>query len=393
MRRMRRTRRRRDSRALLVQALWLLGIGHGLGSGSLRAQAPQAEAQASGLGFNWVRLPGAESCVSASALMNRIEARVGRLLFVRAGEAALSIDGYVRPVAGPASGWAVALEVSDASGRVLGHRDLGVLVGADCSVVASAAELIFDLTVDPDGILGTGMPLAPETRQLLDQLLRGEPIDPDPTGLPVPVQASTTTAHRAPPPEATRAPGQRATEPEATPERPAPSTVWLHASALGSFGDLPGLGWGLGVRATVPVLQSWLLELSFAAFPERQRALENGDGAEAGFATQLAGLALCPLRPSSAFALCAGAEYGRQYVDPSGLAGGSAPANKALLDVLAYGLFRVTLFGPVSLRASATVLAPLMRNDYRYGAPGGPARFFRMTVVAARAELGLGVGL
>ncbi|HMI91279.1 MAG TPA: hypothetical protein VK509_07945 [Polyangiales bacterium] len=392
---MRRTRRRRDSRALLVQALWLLSMGHVLASGFVRAQASQAEteAHATGLGFNWVRLPGAESCVSASTLMNRIEAHVGRLLFVRAGEAALSIDGYVRPVPGPPSGWAVALEVSDASGRVLGHRDLDVLVGADCSVVASAAELIFDLTVDPDGILGTGMPLAPETRQLLDQLLRGEEIDPDPTKLPVPVRAPVTTAARAPSPEAARAPTQRVTEPEASSEAPAPSTVWLHASALGSLGDLPGLGWGVGVRATMPVLQSWLLELSFAEFPERHRALTDGDGAEAGFATQLVGLGLCPLRPSSAFALCAGAEYGRQYVDPSGLAGGSAPANKALLDVFAYGLFRVSLFGPVSLRASATVLAPLLRNDYRYGAPGGAERFFRMTVVAARAELGLGLGL
>jgi hypothetical protein len=393
---MRRLRRRRDSRALLMRALWLLGMGEVTASGRVQAQESsarstraEAQAQGSGLGFNWVRLAGAESCVSASALMNRIEARAGRILFVRAGEAALSIDGYVQPVAGPPAGWAVALELSDASGRVLGHRDLGVLTGADCSVVASAAELIFDLTVDPDGVLGTGMPLAPETRQLLDQLLRAEPIDPDPATLPVP--ALPPARARGATSRAARVPIRRASEPEEAIEAPKALAIWLHAAALGSFGDLPGLGWGLGLRGTSTTALDWLLELSFATFPERSRPLADGD--EVRFTAQLGALALCPLRLSSAFALCAGAEYGRQNVEPSGLVGGSVPANEALLDVLAYALFRVTLFGPVSLRASATVVAPLLRNDYRYSAAAGQVRVFRMLPVAARLELGLGVGL
>src|SRR5690349_8115883 len=118
--------------------LWLVGITCAFGATNVRAQA--------GLGFNWVRLPGAESCIGAGELMQRLEARAGRIMFVRAGEATLSLDGYVQPVAGPPHGWAVTLEVSDAQGKVLGHRDLGVLEGEDCSVVAQAAELIFDLT-------------------------------------------------------------------------------------------------------------------------------------------------------------------------------------------------------------------------------------------------------
>jgi hypothetical protein len=387
---MRRMRHRRDSSVLLLQALWTLSLG-----GALALAPAQLQAQ-SGLGLNWVRLPGAESCISASDLMNRIEARAERVLFVRAGEAALSIDGYVQPVAGPPAGWAVTLEVSDAEGHVLGHRDLGVLAGPDCTVVAGAALLIFDLTVDPDGVLDTGIPLSPDTRRLLDQLLKRDEIDPKPDELPVHHDQSA-----APPPGRVAAPGKpaRQREPEREPE-PAPplattpaSPTWLHLSALGSFGELPGVAWGLGVRATLPTTQGWLVELSLSAFPERPEPLEHAAGAEAGFSAQLGALALCPLRPTAALALCAGAEYGRQAIAPSGLAGPAEPADKALVNVLAYGLLRADLLGPLSVRASAAVVAPLLRNDYRYTAQPGEQRLFRMAPVAVRAEVGLGLGL
>jgi hypothetical protein len=389
---MRRTRHRRDSRVLLVQALWVLATACALGATRARAQA-----SGSGLGLNWVRLPGAESCISASDLMNRIEARAERVLFVRAGEAALSIDGYVQPVAGPPAGWAVTLEVSDAEGHVLGHRHLGVLAGPDCTVVAAAALLIFDLTVDPDGVLDTGISLSPETRRLLDQLLKRDEIDPRPEELPV----HHDEQRAAPSPRRVAAPGKlaREREPEREPEPgPTPATMralptWLHLSALGSFGELPGVAWGLGIRATLPTAPGWLVELSLTAFPERHEPLEHGAGAEAGFSAQLGALALCPLRPTAALALCAGAEYGRQAIAPSGLAGAAQPADKAVANVLAYGLLRADLLGPLSVRASAAVVAPLLRNDYRYTAQMGEQRLFRMAPVAIRAEIGLGLGL
>ena len=54
-------------------------------------------------GLNWVRLPGAESCIAAQALAARIEERVGRVLFVTIAEAGLSVDGSVRR--GTPDGW------------------------------------------------------------------------------------------------------------------------------------------------------------------------------------------------------------------------------------------------------------------------------------------------
>jgi hypothetical protein len=53
--------------------------------------AARAEQRAPGL--NWVRLEGAASCISAARLAQRIEARIGRVLFTSVSEAALFVDG------------------------------------------------------------------------------------------------------------------------------------------------------------------------------------------------------------------------------------------------------------------------------------------------------------
>jgi hypothetical protein len=357
---------------------------------ALFAYAPGARAQQAGLGLNWVRLAGAESCVTATQLMNRLEARAGRILFVRSGEATLSIDGYVSPVAAP-EGWAVTLELDDAHGKVLGRRDLGVLPGRDCSVVADTAELILDLTLDPDGTLGTGIPLAPETQRALDELLRGESSELNPASLPHAAQRAP--AHPPPKPAARARSDRREPRPVAGHAvRPAARDdgegARFDASALGGLGLQPGPALGIGLHASLPARIGWSVELGVASFPDRR----SGSGfARADFQLLLASLALCPWQVAG-FALCAGAEYGTQRVAPSAL-GQPRPASQPLVDVLGIAAFRLSLAGPLFMQARASAVLPLLRNRYRYRSPQGERTLYRTAALGARVELGLGLQL
>src|SRR5690349_8998115 len=87
------------------------------------ASAAQAATPAAP-GLNWLRLEGADGCISAAQLAQAVEARVGRVLFVPASSAALFVDGSVR-LREPEH-WQVELGISDADGRVLGRRSLEI---------------------------------------------------------------------------------------------------------------------------------------------------------------------------------------------------------------------------------------------------------------------------
>jgi hypothetical protein len=350
--------------------------------------ASGALAEQPGLGLNWVRLRGAESCVTATQLMNQLEARAGRILFVRSGEATLSIDGYVAQVSEP-QGWAVTLELSDAHGKVLGHRDLGVLPGTDCKVVADTALLILDLTLDPDGTLGTGIPLAPETQRQLDELLRGEPSELDPSSLP-----RSKPEPAKPPGSRSRRSSTRA-KPAAKRQEPPPAAVGesegpaFDAGALGGIGELPGVSLGVALHATLPTRVGLTVELGVASAPTARR----GEGSQQADSSLLLGaLALCPWQPVPVFSLCGGAEYGSQRVSPTGL-GQALPATQPLVDLLAYASTRVSLLGPLFLQVRAGAVVPLLRNAYRYRTLDGVRTLYRTAAVGARAELGLGLKL
>lgn len=348
-----------------------------------------------GIGLNWVRLEGAEGCVSSVDLMNRIEEHAGRILFVRTGEAALTLDGYVRPgnsaqgaftgAAGGAS-WAVVFEVSDAKGNVLGRRDLGMLTG-DCSVVTQAAELIFDLTLDPDGVLGVGIPLEPRTQRLLDELLRGEPFDPDPRTLPSGARNQKPRAsavnNRKPKREAPRPTSEAAdTEP-----------VTLDATGVMTLGALPRIAPGVGVHVTIPTRIDWLIELGVLALAEQTVAAASGDIGQVTFGLQAGSLAVCPPRLLTLLFLCAGAEYARQSISASGFSTVRDAPSRALLSLVAEGTLRFELLSWLYLRASTAVLVPLVRHEYVYDSRRGERILFSIPPVSGRAELGLGVTL
>jgi hypothetical protein len=378
-------------------------IVHALCVATLALMASESHAQTAmrvGLGLNWVRLAGAEQCIASVDLMNRIEQRAGRILFVRTGEALLTLDGYVKPVNAPEGtaatadgapyGWSVVFEVSDARGKVLGHRELGVLLGGDCSVVSSAADLFIDLLLDPEGVLGAGIPLEPETRRLLDELLHGEPNELDPSTLPKAEHAGAMTPKDAPKPKPTEASDAAPAE-EATESYAYETPVTLALTGVLMLGTLPGLAKGVALHVMIPTRVGWAFELGLLTVAEQSLEVAAEAPAETVFGQQSASLVLCPPRLFSLWVVCAGAEYGRQSAVASDFGSEREVSGRDLFDLIAQTTFRVNVLPWLFLRASAALLIPLLRHDYQYDSREGDQRVFRISPVAGRVEAGLGL--
>jgi hypothetical protein len=335
-----------------------------------------------GLGLNWVRLPGAESCIASVDLMNRIEERVGRIIFVRTGEAVLTLDGYVRP-ASTRDGWLVTFEISDAKGNVLGRRELGMLEGTDCKVVAEAAELVVDLTLDSDGLLGSGIPLEPATQRQLDELLRGEPSELDPTTLP--------STRPAPSPEPARSLEAASPAAPSAADEARRDEVALDVAGVAMLGTLPELAPGVALNLSIGAGSGWALELGLLTLAEQDVQTPPRDHGRASFGYQALSLTLCPPRLIPLVDLCGGAEYGRQAVSSAGFRSIREVQSREAIQLVAHAALRVDLFSGLFLRASTALLVPLVRHDYVYDSRAGDLRVFRTAPIAGRAELGLGL--
>jgi hypothetical protein len=351
-----------------------------------------AAAEGTGVAFNWVRLAGAESCVSASELMNRIEGRAGRVLFVRSGDALLSIDGYVR-VSDDPRGWAVRLAVSQPDGRVLGSRDLDVLVGDDCRVIDEAVEFLVHITLDADGGFNMGIPLSTEARQLLDQAVGNEPFEGEPLMLLLGISSGSRQPAPqpvGPPPPSAAPPAQ----PTAQPEPPAtgPSSALFDVSGAAGVGRMPGVSFGLALHVALVTRANWTVELGLAVWPAR-RVEADGSKGHADFDALLGSLAICPWQFWQALALCAGADYGRMGAAASGFISPPQASSNTLFDVFGSGVLHFQVAGPLQLRGALVLTVPILRHEYVFETSAGNQRLFRTSPVLAHVELGVGVSL
>jgi hypothetical protein len=335
-------------------------------------------------GLNWVRLAGAEQCLSAAKLSERVEARVGRVLFASADEAELFVDGHVRP---GAPGWDVVLEVSDPQGHILGRREMH-FDGADCAVIDEGVALVIAVTLYPNtALVEAGIPLDRGTAGSLDALFGAEPTDPDPASLPSTAPTSPSPpAHAAPPPKppAHAAPGTR-------------TDAWglaLDGAGTAGFGQLPGASLGLSAHVQLSAPHAWPIELGATGLLERTAKAGNGVAGQARFSLLLGSIAVCPWQPSwlPSLSLCAGAEIGRLHVAPSGFAVVQAASSDFVTNLVGSGVLRAPLVGPLYLRAALSLALPLIQRSYGYQTPAATsARLYRMPQVAGRAEIGLGL--
>jgi hypothetical protein len=353
---------------------------------SLAARAHAEDTRRPGL--NWVRLDGADSCLSAAELAARVEARIGRVLFSTPGEAEVFVDGRVRR---DGSGWQVTLEVSEPEGRVLGRREMR-FEGAACSVIDEGVALVIAVTLYPNTALTEGgVPLGRGTAGSLDSLFGQEPVDPDPNAL----GAGAAGGARALPAQALEP--VRATAPAASSAPPTPRAepwhVAVDAAATAGFGQLPGASLGLALHLMITPPGAWPIELGATAFLPRGARARAGVEGEARFELAAGSITTCPWQLPwwRAISLCLGAEFGRLHVEPSGFAELQPVSNDLVAGILGAGVLRAMLVSGLYLRGALVLALPLVQRGYAYQTPEGTsAQLYRMPQVAARAEIGLG---
>lgn len=339
-----------------------------------------------GPALNWVRLPGAESCITASELAQRVEARLERTVFVLAQEAELAFDGYVQPR--PEGGFAAHLAVTNAAGEILGARDIES-AQASCRALDDALVLIAALTLFPDdfGFASGGIPLDADTNARLHALFGDEPSELDPAELPPTAAAEP----RVEPPAAAK-PAEPIAQPEREPPQP-PGLVAVEVSPVLAIGVLPGAAVGVSAELTLRLSELWPVRAGFSHFFERDARAERLSSGTGYFERNELLLVACPVSSEHAFAfeVCAGAVFGVMSVSSDGFADGGVKASDLVFDLAGLAGARLRFFDRLLARASVTASLPLVQHTYEYQALDASSEpLFRSAQVGLRLQIGVG---
>src|SRR3954451_7860055 len=123
--------------------------------------AKQVRARPKSFSLNWVRDPGAESCIPSGELARVIESMFGPV-FVAPSDAELAIEGLIWPLP-TEGGFRARISVTDRRGVRMGMRELSS-AAPSCRSFDAAIALVIGMSIDPE--LGVAQ-LPPE---LLDSL-------------------------------------------------------------------------------------------------------------------------------------------------------------------------------------------------------------------------------
>jgi len=339
---------------------WLVAVTLLLFALAPLARAEEARPRTSSL--SWVRLDGAESCIATPTLAQRVETRLARKVFVSPSEADVSVEGHVSRERSPA-GWRAVITVRDATGALLGTREVRS-AEASCSSLDDPIALVVSVLIDaethPDAGAGSGA---------------NGPAPPAPS---------------APPPQVVVR-RERVYVP--VPERaPRPWRFEGGAAAAGALGLLPNAALGVDVAALLEPPGFWGIELSGAYwFPAKVPA--EGE-AYTDVALVYGQLALCPLRwarDRAALRLCAGAQVGS--VRSRGVGFDRELSNESVVvNAVLPTRLSIRIAGPLFVTAGAALVVAIVRPELTYGAADGSTRtIFRAPPLAGVFELGLAV--
>jgi len=374
---------RRGSRITACAALVLLAQGSSAG----------AQSQPRGPALNWVRLPGAESCIAPVELAERVEQRLERRVFVRTPDAIVIVEGQVAPAA--SGGFAAVVRVSDTQGNVYGARELA-LPDADCRRLDDVLALVIAVTIRGRGS-SSGIALPPSIQAELDALFGDESSEFDPATLAPRVE---------PPVKSGAVPIGDPIRDGAEPPRPAPPArtpdrglqLGLGVGFAGVSGLQPDgtIGPAAHLRVGLPRIGSAVLSAAFG-FAQEHTASDpmRGDGTltlqPLLFALALCGPDLNAL--SSSIALCAHVAAGLLHAEAHGFID-SRSITESWLELGPEASARVPVFAPVYLRL-------LLRMPVRLAPPavayrrldGSTQQAHRVARVGVGGELALGVDL
>jgi hypothetical protein len=296
---------------------------------------------------------GAEACITARELAQRVEARLGHATFVSAAQADLFVDARI---ARAGRGWRATVSASRASGAHVGVRKLES-ASRDCHSLDEDLVLVVALVIDP---LATSRP-APVA-----------PVHRDVVYVPVPVPV------------------------------PVPGSIprWSFRARIATTvlgGMLPSLVPGLDLAFAVTPPGAWSIELGAIATPRASAADEAGHGADVRLA--IGTLAVCPKlleRERFGVQLCGGGAAGALLVRSRGFdTGGGGDHAAGLLFGRARGNLRVA--GGVHAAIDFGMTVPLTRRTLYYTAldPGTLQverhDLYGVALVGWIASLGLGI--
>lgn len=355
--------------------------------------AAPAAAEGETVRLSWARGAGADSCISAAALAERVEARLGRDAI--AESAPRSIEGVV---VREEERFLARIYIRDEGGALLGAREIDD-ASPSCSALDAAVVLAVALAIDPNAALAPPravVPTNPPPTSATPPPASATP-PPSPSTLPPSQSGAPSAEPQEPRPAAIPAPSAAAAPPFATPlaapQPPPParaptldplfvaSTVRvLFASGLlpsGALGFSSAAEVGAGrLRGTAGLL--W--------FPE----VDAADGSFSfGLAAGSLGGCVDPhVRSTLRLGLCAGALAGAFHAVTRAVTP-TNPGDRAWVAASVAGRAELRLAGPLIAHTSLEAVIPITR--YRFVVLGREAPVFEPPPVAAIAAVGLGV--
>jgi hypothetical protein len=289
-----------------------------------RAQEPERDVRAS---FTWRAPPG---CVNDQALTRSVEALVKRKVFVPSSEADVLVEGAAEPRA--EGGWTATLRMRAQDGRELGVRSI-VSEGSDCRAIEGPLAVVLALLVDL------------ERREIV---------------LEVPPPASEPPKRAEKPKPPLKVEPERAPAPE--PERWHGTTSF---GAVGAWGLLPALAFGIAARGQVEVVPGVVPGLELSAWPEKQ---SDDAGPGGGFSAWLVTALGCVEKPQ--LYGCVGISSGIVSAAGIGLARAESPSRWYVGANARIGA-KLSLFGPLRLGAELGVGASFTRPRFYYEEANG----------------------
>jgi len=297
--------------------------------------------------------------MQAAALTAAVEERLTRTVFTASGNADVRVRGGIQQRGGR---WQVEIELSSAAGEPMGSRSLES-DSADCSALDDSIALVLAVMLD-----------IPQTRI------------PSPAAAP-PTQTPAQQQRPAPPASLS----SRLKVPTDTPPR-RPS--WHFELGLGgvlSVGLVPAAAWGLRAHLalTPPALSKFGLDVTI--YRSVDEALE-GSSAGASFSPLEAGFFVCPLDwelYSVDLEACAAQQVGRLRVRGYGF-DTNQEQTRTYVNLGVELTASILVVGPLTARLGVRLQAPLVRETFRYGSPGGEEpSIFRMSPLVTTGQMGL----
>jgi hypothetical protein len=311
--------------------------------------------------LSWVRLDGAEACLSASALAAAVEKRLGRKVFLSASEADLNIEGSIGPRSdGP--GYRATLRLTDREGAALGTRDVDSEV-TDCAAIDEQLALVVSVMIDPDAPPPEPVPEPPPKveRKIIEKK----------------IIEKRTIVKRV----------KVVREPE-----PDPIHWELSAAFMTTLGFQPVVGLGVAPAFVIELPHLFgLLAEGGVAVKSSVEAESGGYTAEAAF--MHGALAICPLiahhERLSALG-CAGWLAGGFISNGEGFE--QNHENTAVITgPWIEGRFSVRIVGPVGLMTSVGAVVPVTHVELYYSSPAGEESLYKTWPVAGIADIGVNV--